>query len=94
MGSIILTCKNNLIVTYEEAVDLVVYDMDLRKIIGIVRKPSDPLILEDLAEEYDPWVIVTKGISEENEEILRDIGVKIVITKRNNIMEYINEVMI
>jgi predicted Fe-Mo cluster-binding NifX family protein len=94
LGSIILTTKNNKIVDYDESEELVVYDMDSRKIVARLKKPSDPSLIEDLLEEHDPWIIVSGSMSPEVAEVLRDIGVKIEITNGGKLEDYISEVFV
>ncbi|MEM1595683.1 MAG: hypothetical protein QXS24_00815 [Desulfurococcaceae archaeon] len=94
MGSIILTIKNNNIVSYDEAEELVVYDMDNRRIVARLKKPNDPVLIEDLLEEHDLWAIVSKSISPEVAEVLRGIGIKIEITDVASIEDYIREIFI
>jgi len=92
LGSVIMTCKGEFIVSYDEADELVVYDMDVKKIVYRLRKPQNPLLLEDVLEGLDPWVIVSEYISPEVSEVLRDMGVKIELTKKREVREFVAEV--
>lgn len=94
MGAFIVTSKNGLIVSYEDADELVVYDMDMKSVRAVLKKPNDSTLLEDLLEDYDVWALVTRSISEENAEIIRDAGFKIVLTKALSIDDYIKEVIV
>lgn len=94
MGSAILTCKGEFIVSYDEANELIVYDMDSKRVVYKFKKPSSPLLLEDVLEDFDPWVVVSEYISPEVIEILRDMGVKIEITRRCKVSEYVESVFV
>lgn len=92
MGSVILTCKGEFIVSYDEADELVIYDMDVKEVVHRVKKPQNPLLLEDLLENFDPWVVVSEYISPEVSEVLRDIGVKVELTKKRKVREFVEEI--
>lgn len=94
MGSLILTCRGELIVSYEEANELIVYDMDSRRVILRIRKPDDPLLLEELLEDHDPWIIVSEYVPPKVYEVLRDMGLKVELTKKCRVVEYLENVFI
>jgi len=92
LASIVLTCRRGDIVSYVEADELVVFDMDSKDIVARLKKPRDLGLLEDLLEEYDPWVVVTAHVDPEIQEALRDMGFKVEVVKSVKLSEYINDV--
>lgn len=94
MGTIVFTCKGDTIVSYEDADELLVYDMDSKRLVHKLKKPQDPFLLEDLLEEYDPWVVVSEGVSPEIGGLLRDMGVKLEFTRKRKIGEFLEEVFL
>ncbi len=92
MASIVFTCKNNEIVGFNEAEELVVYDMDSKKITARLKKPRSIELLEDILEEYDPWIIATVEVDPEIHDQLREMGFKVEIVKPSKLDDYIEEV--
>jgi len=92
MASIVFTCKNNEIVGFNEAEELVVYDMDSKKITARLKKPRNIELLEDILEEYDPWIIATVEVDPEIHDQLREMGFKVEIVKPSKLNDYIEEV--
>jgi hypothetical protein len=92
LASIVLTCRRGDIVSYVEADELVVFDMDSKDIVARLKKPRDLGLLEDLLEEYDPWVVVTAYVDPEIQEALRDMGFKVEVVKSVKLSEYLNDV--
>ncbi len=94
MVSVIITCKNDVVVKYEDAREIVIYDMDSKKIVLRREKPPRPELLEDIVEEYDVCAMLTASIEPETEEVFATMGVKVVLVKQSNIEEVINEIFI
>lgn len=94
MVSVIILCKNNLVVSYEEATDVVIYDMDLKKKVLTMRKPPDPNLLEDTIEEYDVCALITSSISPDYREVFEEMGVKPIIVDQNTLDNVIKEIFV
>lgn len=92
MISVMIFCKNNVITSYEEASSIVIYDMDSRKVVLTMEKPSLPDMLEDIVEEYDVCALLTTSISPENRSAFEEMGVKTVIVEQVSIDEVIEEI--
>lgn len=92
MTSVIISCKKELVVQYEEADELLIYDMDTRKVVFRGEKPQDPDLIEELVEDYDVCAIITAGITPENRMFFEGIGVKPVLVDKNLVDKVINDI--
>lgn len=93
LANIIISCKDDYVVSYDDADELVVYDMDERKLIDRFKKPRNIHILEDLLEKYDPWALITESLSPEKTEVVRDMGIKIHYVNKRRVEEVIKEIL-
>jgi len=89
----VITCKREEITSYEDAEELVVYDMDSRTIKFSLRKPRNIEVLEDVLEERgcDLWVFITASIPESVRDIIENMGVKVQIVRRAPLKEILEE---
>jgi len=92
----VLTCKGSIVTSYDEAEELVVYDMDSRTVKLLLKKPSSIEVLEDLFEDqgYDFWVFITTSISEYMREVIEYMGVKVQIVRSGSLREVLEELFV
>lgn len=94
MVSVIITCKNDRVVSFEEASEVVVYDMDARKVVHKAEKPSRLYVLEDVAEEFDSCALLTTSVSTEVREVLEEMGLKVVLVKPSALAEILSDIFL
>lgn len=96
MSIAVLTCKGSIVTSYEEAEELIVYDMDSRAVKLSLKKPNNIEVLEDLFEEhgYDFWVFITTSIPEYVKDVIEAMGVKVQIVKSGSLREVLEELFI
>ncbi|GEM_PF-980121 len=96
MSIAVLTCKGNIVTSYDEAEELVVYDMDSRVVKLSLKKPSSIEVLEDIFEDqgYDFWVFITTSIPEYVRDIIEDMGVKVQIVRSGSLREVLEELFV
>ena len=93
MAVAVFTCRKNYVTSYEDAEELVVYDMDNRTIKFSLKKPRSIEVLEDILEDRncDFWVFITTSIPEDVKSIIEEMGVKVQIVEKSPLKEVIKE---
>lgn len=94
MGTVVLTCRGNTVVSYTEADELVIYDMEARRVVSRLRKPDNPVLLEDMLEDLDAWAILSEGVPPSVSDVIRDMGIKVQLVARRNIKDLIDELFV
>lgn len=88
---VLITVKDNRVSGFEEADKLLVYNAEKGVVEKNLEKPADISLLEEMVEEYDPWLLFTSSISEDNSDVIEEIGVKVIVTRARSIEELIDE---
>ncbi|MEM4482094.1 MAG: hypothetical protein QXK88_04775 [Desulfurococcaceae archaeon] len=94
LATAVLTCKGDLVVSYNEAEELVIYDMQAKRVISRLRKPSNALLLEEILEDFDPWVIFSEDIPADIVDAIRDMGIKVQLVKGYTVEGLISELFV
>lgn len=89
----VFTCKRDYVTGYEDAEELVVYDMDSKAVMFKVKKPRDIGVLEDILDDegLDLWVFVTASIPEDVKSAIEDMGVKVQLVEKMSLREILEE---
>lgn len=94
MVSVIISCREGLVVEYEEADELFIYDMDLKKVVFKCKKPRDQDVLEELIENYDVCAMITAGVAPENRLLFEEVGIKLVIVDKSRLDKIISDIFV
>jgi len=88
---ILVTTRDGKISGFEEAKEVVVYDIEEGKIARVLSGRVLLDAIEDLVEELDAWIMFTRSISSENRELIEESGIKTVVTTSGSIEEILRE---
>lgn len=92
MGKILISVDDkDRVVSYRDAKWIVIYDMDRKTILNRVEKKNKEQFLDLLIEMYDPIVLLTTRVTEEELIMIESEGVKVVLVKNVDLRSLINE---
>lgn len=91
MKYVLITVRNDEVSSFEAAEKLLVYDVEEGRPVKSLGRPVTPDLLEDVVEEYDAWVLFTRGITRENREPVEEAGIKIVETRAGSVVDVVKE---
>ncbi|MEM1627963.1 MAG: dinitrogenase iron-molybdenum cofactor biosynthesis protein [Desulfurococcaceae archaeon] len=87
MRYVLITCSGENVVDFNSAKDIVLYDVVENKIVKRIEKPENLDYLEELIEQYDPWLLFTLSIDPELYGYIEETGIKIIIVADKKTVE-------